>query len=74
MEYVELVWCDADGNEYTVPLDKTQVWAICQILGIQIKPEPDGGYTYSYFSHADVISRVKKAGILVDPSRGPGKE
>ena len=63
IEGVELTWWDENG-ENSLSLEPYQLWAIHQILGLQINPTADGGYQVSYFSERTVRERVRKAGIL----------
>ena len=63
IESVELTWWDEDGGN-SITLEPYQLWAIHQILGLQIIPLPQGGYEVKHFSEQTVRERVKKAGIL----------
>ena len=65
IESVELTWWDEDGGR-SIPLEPYQLWAIHQILGLQIVPRGNGSYDVSYFKEETVRKRVEKAGILVD--------
>ena len=65
IESVELTWWDENGGN-SIELEPYQLWAIHQILGLQISPLPNGGYEIRHFSEKTVRERVKKAGILVD--------
>lgn len=65
IEGVELTWWDENGGN-SIPLEQWQLWAIHQILGLQIIRQDDGAYEISYFGEETVRNRVKKAGILVE--------
>ena len=64
---VELTWHDEADNQFSLPLEPFQLWAMHQILGLQITEQPDGSYAVSHFSEETVRKRVTAAGILVKP-------
>ena len=64
---VELTWWDNEENSFSLPLEPFQLWAIHQILGLQITEQPNGSFAVSHFSEETVRKRVKAAGILVEP-------
>lgn len=64
IEGVELTWWDENGGN-SIPLEQWQLWAIHQILGLQIIKDAKG-YQISYFGEETVKNRIKKAGILVE--------
>lgn len=61
---VELTWWDENGGN-SIELEPYQLWAIHQILGLQIVPNGNG-YDISYFGEETVRKRVEKAGILTE--------
>lgn len=63
IENVELTWWDENGGN-SITLEPYQLWAIHQILGLQIIPLAQGGYEIRHFSEKTVRERVKRAGIL----------
>ena len=65
IESVELTWWDENGGS-SIPLEPYQLWAIHQILGLQIIPHPNGGYEIRHFSEETVRERVRKAGVLAE--------
>lgn len=62
---VELTWWDENGGN-SMELKPYQLWAIHQILGLQINELPDGSYQVSYFSEKTVRERVEKAGVWIE--------
>jgi len=55
-----LIWRDENDNQYTIPLEDWQVYAIQQVLGLYVDREE---YIH-YFSRAEVGHRIKKMGEL----------
>ena len=62
---VELTWWDENGGN-SIALEPYQLWAIHQILGLQIIQLPSGGYEIRHFSEKTVRERVAKAGVLAE--------
>lgn len=65
IDSVELTWWDENGGN-SLTLESYQLWAIHQILGLQIIPQNAGGYEISYFPEEVVRKRVERAGILAE--------
>lgn len=60
----ELTWWDENGGN-SIALEDWQMFAIQQVLGIEIIPD-EQGYQVRHFSKKVVIERLKKMGILKD--------
>ncbi len=62
IEGFELTWWDENGGN-SIDLEDWQMFAIQQILGIEIIPQQDG-YEIRQFTKQVVAERLKKMGIL----------
>lgn len=54
-----LIWRDENDNQYTIPLEDWQVYAVQQVLGLYVDKE----YIH-HLSQAEVGHRIKKMGEL----------
>jgi hypothetical protein len=62
IEGFELTWWDENGGN-SIDLEDWQIFAIQQVLGIEIIPQQNG-YEIRQFTKQVVAERLKKMGIL----------
>ena len=63
----ELTWWDDNGGN-SIALEDWQMFAIQQVLGLEIIPDKDG-YVVKHFTKHAVAERLNKMGILKEAER-----